>query len=295
MFEGTNLLEFTKEFNSDASCKAYLSEIKSKDGFTCKKCGHTKYYKGKDYHRVCQKCYQKESSTSGTIFHHLRFGLQKAFHIIFEMSTSSKGISSVQISKRYGITQKTAWYFMQKVRKSMESSTKFPMDGIVNVDEFVVGGKEDGKQGRSYDTKKVKAVIAVELTEKRKIKRAYIKQIDSYSAKSLRPIFEDHISKEAKVTTDKWKGYIPIKKEYNITQQLSKKGSNFKELHIVIQTLKSWLRAIPTHISKEHVQKYFDEFCFRLNRSQFKKSIFDKVIHRMIAQEPFTFQMIRCC
>ena len=167
-----------------------MSKIKSKDGFSCKKCGHTKYYKGKDYHRVCQKCYQKESPTSGTIFHHLRFGLQKAFHIIFEMSTSSKGISSVQISKRYGITQKTAWYFMQKVRKSMESSTKFPMDGIVNVDEFVVGGKEDGKQGRSYDTKKVKAVIAVELTEKRKIKRAYIKQIDSYSAKSLRPIFE---------------------------------------------------------------------------------------------------------
>jgi hypothetical protein len=173
MFQGTNLLEFTKEFTSESTCKAYLSKIKEKkEGFSCKKCGHNKYYNGKDYQRVCQKCYQKESPTAGTIFHHLRFGLQKAFYIIFEMSTSSKGISSVQISKRYGITQKTAWYFMQKVRKSMESSKQFPMDGIVNIDEFVVGGKEDGKQGRSYDTKKVKAVIAVELTEKRKIKRA---------------------------------------------------------------------------------------------------------------------------
>ncbi len=80
------------------------------------------------------------------------------------MGTSSKSISSVQISKRYGITQKTAWYFMQKVRMSME--------GIVNVDELVVGGREDGKQGRSYKTNKVKAVIAVELTEKRKIKKS---------------------------------------------------------------------------------------------------------------------------
>jgi len=294
MFKGTNLLEFTKEFTSDESCKAYLWKIKGKDDFTCSKCGYNKYYNGQDYHRVCQKCYQKESSTASTIFHHLRFGLQKAFYIIFEMSTSSKGISSVQISKRYGITQKTAWYFMQKVRKSMESSTQFPMDGTVNVDEFVVGGRENGKRGRSYKTKKVKAVIAVELTEKRKIKRAYIKQIDNYSAKSLRPIFENHISKEAKITTDKWKGYIPIKKEYNITQLLSEKGNSFKELHIVIQSVKSWLRAIPTHISKEHVQKYFDEFCFRLNRSQFKESIFDKVIHRMVVQKPFTFQMIRC-
>ena len=88
------------------------------------------------------------------------------------MGTSSKSISSVQISKRYGITQKTAWYFMQKVRMSMESSMQFPMEGIVNVDELVVGGKEDGKQGRSYKTNKVKAVIAVELTEKRKIKKS---------------------------------------------------------------------------------------------------------------------------
>jgi len=294
MFRGTNQLSFTKEFTSDATCKTYLSKIKEKEGFICRKCGHGKYYDGKDYTRVCRQCYQKESSTSGTIFHHLRFGLLKAFYIIFEMSTTSKGISSIQISKRYGITQKTAWYFMQKVRKSMESTTQFPMEGNVNVDEFVVGGKEDGKQGRSYDTKKVKAVIAVELTDKRKIKRAYIKQIDSYSAKSLRPIFENHISKEATIKTDKWKGYLPIKKDYNITQQLSEKGRNFKELHIVIQSVKSWLRAIPTHTSKGHVQKYFDEFCFRLNRSQFKETIFDKIVQRMVLQEPFPFEMIKC-
>jgi hypothetical protein len=62
----------------------------------------------------------------------------------------------------------------------------------------------------------------------------------------------------------------------------------------VIQLVKSWIRAIPTHISKELVQKYFDEFCFRLNRSQFKESIFDKVVMRMIFHKPFTFNMIRC-
>lgn len=294
MFTGTNLLNFTKEFDSNESCKAYLSKIKEKRGYSCSKCGHEKYYNARDYNRVCQKCYQKESATTGTIFHHLRFGLQKAFYIIFEMSTTSKGISSVQISKRYGITQKTAWYFMQKVRKSMESSSQYPLEGNVNVDEFVVGGKENGKQGRSYDTKKVKAVIAVELTDKRKVKRAYIKQIDNYSAKSLRSIFENHISKKAVVKTDKWKGYLPITKDYNITQQLSENGNSFRELHIIIQSVKSWLRAIPTHISKEHVQKYFDEFCFRLNRSQFKESIFDKIVNRMVFQKPLSFEDIKC-
>ena len=175
---------------------------------------------------------------------------------------------------------------MHKVRKAMESSKQYPMEGKVNVDEFVVGGQEKGKRGRSYNTKKVKAVIAVELTDKRKIKRAYIKEIDNYSSESLRPIFEEHISKKANLTTDKWRGYNPIAKDYNISQILSEKGCNFKELHIIVQSVKSWLRAIPIHINKEHSQKYFDEFCFRLNRSQHKESIFDKIINRMVLHEP---------
>ena len=166
MFTGINILNFTKEFDSNTSCKEYLSKIKEEKGFICSKCEYNKYYNAKDYNRVCQKCYHRESATAGTIFHHLRFGLLKAFYIVFEMSTTSKGMSSVQISKRYGITQKTAWYFMQKVRKAMESSKQYLMEGEVNVDEFVVGGKEENKQGRSYDTIKLKAIIAVELKDR---------------------------------------------------------------------------------------------------------------------------------
>jgi len=73
---------------------------------------------------------------------------------------------------------------------------------LVHVDEFTVDGKEDGKQGRSYDSKKKKSLIAVELTNKHQVKRVYIKSIDDYSSKSLIPIFEEHISTSAKVFTD---------------------------------------------------------------------------------------------
>ena len=50
--------------------------------------------------------------------------------------------------------------------------------------------------------------------------------------------------------------------------------------------VKSWLRAIPTHVSKWHIQEYFDEFCFRINSSQFKTSIFHKTINRMVESKP---------
>lgn len=160
----------------------------------------------------------------------------------------------------------------------MESSRQYPLSDIVHVAEFKVGGKEEAKQWRSYNSKMKKAVIAVELSKKHQVKRVYVRSIDDYSAKSLTPIFEEHISPSAKIMTDKWRGYGPLKVKYDIEQKFSANGKNFKELHIILMQLKSWLRAIPTHVSKWHIPRYFDQFCFSINRSQFKQSIFHKTI-----------------
>ncbi len=293
VFKGQNILNFVKELPDDDACKAYLAKIKWQDGFNCMKCGHTKGCEKAGYKYQCYNCQHVESSTANTLFHKVKFGLQKSFCIVFEMTTSSKSVSSIQMGKRFDVRQGTAWYFMQKVRTAMASSKQYPLSEIVHVDEFTVGGKEEGKQGRSYDSKKKKAVIAVELSKKHQVKRVYVKSIDDYSAKSLTPIFEEHISTSARVTTDKWRGYEPLKKEYDIEQKYSANGRNFKEIHIIIMQLKSWLRAIPTHVSKWHVQRYFDEFCFRINRSQFKQSIFHKTIQRMVDKKPICHAQIK--
>lgn len=68
-----------------------------------------------------------ESDTAGTLFHKLKFELQKSLMIVFEMSCTTKGMSSPQIAKRYGITQKTVCFFMQKVKIAMESSKIQPI------------------------------------------------------------------------------------------------------------------------------------------------------------------------
>ena len=89
---------------------------------------------------------------------------------------------------------------MIKVREAMNSSRNHPMDGNVCVDEFVLGGYEQGKIGRSYNAKKKKAITAVELTEDGKIKRMYVLKIEDFSARSLQYMFVYHISRKAKVT-----------------------------------------------------------------------------------------------
>lgn len=217
IFKGQNLLEFAEHFKTDLDCKKYLSELKDKTTYKCLKCGHTAYQRKTDFSRQCNVCNHRESATANTLFHKVKFGLRKAFFICFEMSTTTKSLSARYVAVRFGITERTARLFMLKVREAMSSSGNNPMDGIVQVDEFVLGGREQNKPGRSYDSKKKKAVTAVQLTSEGKVRRMYAMSIDNFSAKSLQNIFTNHISKKAEVTTDKWRGYRPIAKVYNIT------------------------------------------------------------------------------
>jgi len=90
-----------------------------------------------------------------------------------------------------------------------------------------------------------------------------------FQSKSLRTIFDKHISKTAQVTTDEWKGYKPIK-DFNITQISSNDGKNFPTLHKVIHQVKSWIRGIYSWVSEFNIDRYLAEYSFRINRSQSK-------------------------
>ena len=282
VFKGQNLLEFSDQFKTDEDCKKYLAQIKSNMGYKCLRCNHTACQVRKDFARQCNICGHIESTTANTLFHKVKFGVRKAFFICFEMATSTKGLSASYMGVRYGVTEKTARLFMLKVREAMASSGNSPMDGDVHVDEFVLGGREEGKAGRSYDSKKKKAVTAVQLTKDGKVKRMYAIKINDFSAQSLQYIFINHISRQANVTTDEWRGYRPIAKVYNITQIKSNKGLNFKALHTMIHQVKSWIRTTYSWVSPANLNRYFNEFCFRINRSQSKATIFNNLIVKMV-------------
>lgn len=292
IFKGLNLLEFIERFKTDEDCKKYLGEYKWKEGYSCKKCGHKASQIRKDYSRVCNICCHIESTTANTLFHKVKFGIRKAFFICYEMSTTTKSLSALQMSVRYGISENTARLFMHKVREGMKSSESHPMDGEVHVDEFVVGGKETGKQGRSYDSKKKKSVCAVQLTNQGKVKRFYAMKIRDFSQKSLQKIFTKHISKEAKVTTDQWKSYTPIAKKFNITQVSSNNGLDFKAIHTMIHQVKSWIRTTYSWVSEKHINRYFDEFCYRINRSKSKEVLFNNLINRMVNTQHISYKQI---
>lgn len=290
-YSGVNSIEFNKYFQNEADCYRYLSALKwsSESHFKCKKCGHVKFGKGKKpYSRRCSKCNYDESPTAGTMFDKIKFSLLIAFHICFKISTKKKGMSSLELSEEFGIRQKTVWEFKWKIQQAMASSRKNKLGGLVQIDEFLIGQYEEGKVGRSGNSKKKLVIVALEiLAEKGGVGRAYAQVIERASSKEFRPFFETFISKEAHIITDVWKGYLPLKKDYpNLEQMPSDKGRGMQELHIHIMNIQGWLRGIHHHCSKERLQGYLDEYHFRYNRRSMMGSIFDLLLRRMTISEP---------
>jgi len=281
-FIGVNSITFNKRFNEDADCYEYLSLIKWENGFVCRKCNYDKHYKGKKpFSKRCLRCKYDESPTTNTMFEKLKFPILIAFHIVFKISTKKKGMSSMELSNEFELRQKTCWTFKQKVQQVMKSSLKSPLTGLVHADEFVIGGPEEGKRGRSKGAKKL-IVLALEIVEDG-VGRAYAEVIENSSAKELGPFLMKYVSKDAELISDKWKGYTPLKKEFTKLKQVaSDEGKNFKELHIHIMNIKGWLRGIHHHCSKEHMQDYLNEYHFRYNRRSNMGTIFDVLMKKMV-------------
>jgi len=114
-FKNIEIIEFNKIFPSEESCLKFLADEKWKDGFVCRKCGHTNYCKGKKpFSRRCTKCKTEESATANTVFHRCRIPLTDAFRITF-MVCNSPDISTYEISRKIEIRQMTCWKFKKKI------------------------------------------------------------------------------------------------------------------------------------------------------------------------------------
>jgi hypothetical protein len=219
------------------------------------------------------------------MFDKVKFSLLKAFHIVFKISTKKKGMSSLELSNEFELRQKTCWEFKWKIQQAMASSLQYALEGIVHVDECMIGGPEEQKRGRSIGSKKL-IVVALEILDSG-VGRAYAEVIENASSKELGNFLKKYVSKDARIISDEWRGYTPLKSEFKKLEQVaSDDGKNFNDIHIHIMNIKGWLRGIHHHCSKERVQGYLNEYHYRYNRRQSMGVIFDSLIKKMVVNEP---------
>ena len=140
-----SLIQATQFFSTQEKCIDYLNSIRWANGVvTCIHCNHDKCYtlKGATKRFKCASCRKQFSSTKGTIFESSTIPLQKWFIAMYLISAHKKGISSLQLSKDLGVTQKSAWFMLHRIRYAVQTkSFAQPMENIVEIDETFIGGK----------------------------------------------------------------------------------------------------------------------------------------------------------
>jgi ligand-binding sensor domain-containing protein len=116
--------EFKKMFKNEDDCYKLLVDLKWSDGFVCRRCKSTENGSKDPYEKRCKKCNYKESVTSYTIFHHLRFPIDKALYILI-LTSSGKDINISQLSSTLSLRLKTCWSFHNKVKLVMSQKKRF--------------------------------------------------------------------------------------------------------------------------------------------------------------------------
>src|SRR5256885_1884428 len=144
-FNFKTLADFMEYFKDEQTCREHFATIRFRNGEYCPHCGHEKIYQfenGKRYR--CAACRKDFTIITGTVFGESKLPLKKWFIAIYLLSTTSKGISSVQLAKHVGVTQKTGWFMDHRIRAAMKQN-KGQLFGTIEVDETHIGGLEKNK------------------------------------------------------------------------------------------------------------------------------------------------------
>lgn len=143
--EPKSLLEAVRYFSDLDRCHEYMVSIKWPEGeITCPKCGGDRIGNIKSRHMLQCKakgCRKQFSAKVGTIFEDSPLGLDKWFVAVWCIANAKNGISSCELARSLGVTQKTAWFMLHRIRLAMQTKTFQKMSGEVEGDESFVGGK----------------------------------------------------------------------------------------------------------------------------------------------------------
>ena len=110
--------EFAKElFDDDQKVLKFIADIKWESGFVCRNCGNTNFCDGKSpSSRRCTRCKKEESASAHTLFHNLKFPINKAFFIAYNVCVLGNDISSINYSEKLELNQMTCWKFKKRIQ-----------------------------------------------------------------------------------------------------------------------------------------------------------------------------------
>lgn len=263
-----------RKFTTERICREWLSKVRWGEVVVCPHCGSIIVYRSKSkvsYH--CDECNSCFTPLYGTIFQSTKLPLRKWFVAIWLVINNKKGVSSAMLSRELGITQKSAWYMLMKIRQLLpQEETK--LEGTVQIDCGYVGGllrwcNQKPKSRRDYLRNKV-ALIGLASKD-----RYVVKVIDEGNWANINPILRAYIDNRNTVYTDQGHEFMRINKQlgcehYTVCHEDKRwkdpiTGATTSKVEATWSHIKRHHKGIYHKLPKRRSQLYVDEFVYRYN------------------------------
>jgi transposase-like protein len=274
-------------FPDQETAREYLESRLWPEGPSCPVCGTGDRITARKggYYR-CNQCKEDFTVRTGTVFERSHVPLHKWLYAMYLLVTARKGISSLQLSKEIGVTQKSAWFVLHRLREACGDELP-KLQGIVEIDETFIGGRETNK----HEAKKLKAgrgtvgkTPVLGMRERGKGGKTLAMTLPGTDAQTIQDVIVQRVEVGSTLHTDEASQYASMGGLFfnhasinHGAGEYSRDGVTTNSVESVFAVLKRGLIGVYHHASKKHLARYVDEFAFRLNQGNVERHTLERL------------------
>lgn len=292
-------MEFMREFPDDAACLEHLWRTRcSADGThaECPKCEQTRVFKKYATKQgrqswTCTGCGHHVHPTAGTIFEKSSTSLHLWYYAMYLMTSTRCGISAKQLEREIGVSYKTAWRMLNKIRTELMAQDDAPLEGDVEADETLGGGRlraGDYRRGLRYVQKSNRPTIFAAVERGGRVKARVLKSRGTLDVEAA--LFE-FVLPSSMVFTDEWKGYTHrVGSRYIAHRRIKHEDRIYVSGDVHTQTIegffgnmKNGIRGTYHSVSSKWLPSYLNEYCFRYSERSNERAMFFTLLDRAAA------------
>jgi ISXO2-like transposase domain/Transposase zinc-ribbon domain len=302
LVRGLSEAEFRGRFGTEEACRRSLLEMRWREGLTCPACGHSGFCELKG-RKVCQcnRCKKQVSLTAGTVFQDTKLPLTAWFLAIYLLTQSKGGISSIELGRRLGVKQPSAWLLKHKLMQAMllREEGKPKLAGRIELDDAYLGGERSGgKRGRGAPGK-IPFFSAVETTAEKKPRRLRLSVVKGFRKKVIEKLAKRDFAIGSHVLSDGlscWRAVADAgcAHEPVVTGsgRQAARCAPFQWVNTCLGNIKTALAGTYHHVSPKHAQRYLASFAYRFNRRFQLDSMVERLAWAAAHTAPHPYRII---